>query len=242
MRRAPSGQRNDPVVEPLAPLAERVLLALVRAGDESVCRDRDVTPELAHGLSSVVVASGAGADARHVRAVDVDRDRGLVGGVVHAVDVPRRREAADVADVVVALADHVEVGVEQLLVLDALDDAEDAPGDVVVDPGDLAGPPDQGDDRERAVGLDVQVVGAVARRVSRAAARRSARPGWAGAGAAGRRRAARSRPSRHGGRRRCGYRRRVGSAGWRGGSGSRSCLSACAPPAHTSNANFRADS
>jgi hypothetical protein len=48
MRLAPSGQRNDPVVEPLAALAERVLLALVRAGDESVCRDRDVTPELAH--------------------------------------------------------------------------------------------------------------------------------------------------------------------------------------------------
>jgi hypothetical protein len=34
MRLAPSGQRNDPVVEPLAALAERVLLALVRAGDE----------------------------------------------------------------------------------------------------------------------------------------------------------------------------------------------------------------
>jgi hypothetical protein len=30
---APGGQRNDPVVKPLAALAERVLLALVRAGD-----------------------------------------------------------------------------------------------------------------------------------------------------------------------------------------------------------------
>src|ERR671923_1265104 len=48
MRLAPSGQRNYPVVEPLPTLAERVLLALVRAGDESVCRDRDVTPELLH--------------------------------------------------------------------------------------------------------------------------------------------------------------------------------------------------
>ena len=43
---------------------------------------------------------------------------------MHAVDVAGRREAADVADVVVALADQVEVGVEQLLVLDTLDDAE----------------------------------------------------------------------------------------------------------------------
>jgi hypothetical protein len=43
MRLTPSGERNDPVVESLAALAERVLLALVRAGDESVRRDRDVT-------------------------------------------------------------------------------------------------------------------------------------------------------------------------------------------------------
>src|SRR4051812_42356769 len=110
---------------------------------------------------SVVVATGAGPDARHVRAVDVDRDRGLVAGVVHAVDVAGRREAADVADVVVALADHVEVGVEELLVLDPLDDAEHAPGDVVVDAGDLTGPPDEGDDRERSVRLDVQRVAGV---------------------------------------------------------------------------------
>ena len=50
-----------------------------------------------------------------------------------AVDVAGRREAADVADVVVALADEVEVGVEQLLVLDALDHAEHAPRQVVVE-------------------------------------------------------------------------------------------------------------
>src|SRR5919106_6244123 len=104
---------------------------------------------------SVVVAAGAGADAGHVRAVDVDRDRCLIGGVAHAVDVAGWREAADVADVVVALADRVQIGVEELLVLDALDDAEDAPGDVVVDARDLVGPPDQGDDRERSVRLDV---------------------------------------------------------------------------------------
>ena len=112
-------------------------------------------------VGSVVVAAGAGADAGDVGAVDVDRDRGRLAGVAHAVDVAGRREAADVADVVLAAADQVQVGVEQLLVLDALDDAEDAPGDVVVDPRDLAGPPDQGDDRERAVRLDVQVVAAV---------------------------------------------------------------------------------
>src|SRR3954470_24186895 len=144
MRLAPGGQRNDPVVKLLATLAERVLLALVRAGDESVGRDGDVAPELAHrGCSSVVVAAGAGADARDVGSVYVNRDRGLRGGVVHAMDVAGGREAADVADVVVALADQVEIGVEQLLVLDALDDAEDAPREVTVDPGELPGPPDE---------------------------------------------------------------------------------------------------
>ena len=48
---APGGQRYAPVVQPLPALAERVLLALVRAGDEFVCRDRDVTSELAHRSS-----------------------------------------------------------------------------------------------------------------------------------------------------------------------------------------------
>src|SRR5918995_6944566 len=69
---------------------------------------------------SVVVAAGAGADAGDVGAVDVDRDRGRVGRVVDAMDVAGRREAAHVADEVVAAADHVEVGVEELLVLDTL--------------------------------------------------------------------------------------------------------------------------
>src|SRR3954454_20746719 len=44
MRLTPSPQRDVPVVQSLAAFAERVLLTLVRAGDESVCRDRDVTP------------------------------------------------------------------------------------------------------------------------------------------------------------------------------------------------------
>jgi hypothetical protein len=81
---------------------------------------------------------------------------------VHAVDVAGRREAVDVADVVVAAADQVEVGVEEILVLDALDDAEHAPRHVVVDARELAGLPDEPDDREGAVGLDVQRVAAVA--------------------------------------------------------------------------------
>src|SRR5215831_13283918 len=51
VRLAPGGQRNHPVMESLAALAERVLLALVRAGDEPVQRDRDVTSELAHRSS-----------------------------------------------------------------------------------------------------------------------------------------------------------------------------------------------
>src|SRR5215208_6666959 len=50
---APGCQRNHPVVEPVAAFAERVLLALVRAGDETVQRDRDVTPKLAHRASSI---------------------------------------------------------------------------------------------------------------------------------------------------------------------------------------------
>src|SRR5688500_11755500 len=50
---APAGQRHHPIVEPLAALAERVLLALVRAGDETVHRNRDVTPELAHRASCI---------------------------------------------------------------------------------------------------------------------------------------------------------------------------------------------
>src|SRR4051794_5068744 len=100
------------------------------------------------GAPSVVVAAGARADARHVGAVDVDRDRGLLTSVEDPVDVAGRREAADVADVVVAAPDEVEVGVEQLLVLDALNDGECAPRDVIVDARELAGPPDQPDDGE----------------------------------------------------------------------------------------------
>ena len=42
------GERLHDWVIPLAALAERVLLALVRAGDETVQRDRDMTPQLAH--------------------------------------------------------------------------------------------------------------------------------------------------------------------------------------------------
>src|SRR5215216_418672 len=73
---------------------------------------------------SVVVAAGAGTDAGEVGAVDVDRDRRRLAGVAHAVDVAGRRESADVPDVVLVVADQVQLGVEQLLVLDALDDAE----------------------------------------------------------------------------------------------------------------------
>src|SRR5438874_3349728 len=51
VRFAPGSQRNGPVMQPLPALAERVLLALARAGDEPVQRDRDVTPELAHRSS-----------------------------------------------------------------------------------------------------------------------------------------------------------------------------------------------
>src|SRR5689334_5277517 len=55
VRLAPRRQRNNPFVEPLAALAERVLFALVGAGHEAVQRDRDVTPEPAHRSSLVTV-------------------------------------------------------------------------------------------------------------------------------------------------------------------------------------------
>src|SRR3954452_19672840 len=67
MRLAPRGQWNDPVVQSLAAFAERVLLALVRSGDESVCGDRDVTPQLAHArcsYSSSPAARSASASSR----------------------------------------------------------------------------------------------------------------------------------------------------------------------------------
>src|SRR4029453_5577571 len=43
---APGGERDDPVMEPLAALAKRVHLRLVRAGDEGVQRARGTTPNL----------------------------------------------------------------------------------------------------------------------------------------------------------------------------------------------------
>src|SRR5215213_7923373 len=100
---------------------------------------------------SVVVAAGATADAGDVGAVDVDGDRRRLAGVAHPVDVTGRGESADVADVVLVVSDQVQLGIEEVLVLHALDDAQRAPGDVVMDPGGLPRPPDHGDDRERSV-------------------------------------------------------------------------------------------
>ncbi len=69
------------------------------------------------------------------------------------VDVPGRREAGDVTGSADVRAHVLQDGPalaerEKLLVLRALQHADHAPGDVVVDRGDLAGPPDQPDDRE----------------------------------------------------------------------------------------------
>jgi hypothetical protein len=73
------------------------------------------------------------------------------------MDVTRRREAAHLARQVRArpgLDEAVPLLVEreQLFVLNALDDAEHAPGHVVVGRRHLAGLPDEGDDREAPVG------------------------------------------------------------------------------------------
>src|SRR4029077_19775653 len=104
----------------------------------------------------VVKAPDARPDASDVGSVDVNRDRSRVGCVVHPMDVSRRCESADVADPIVATPDRVKVRVEQFLVFDALDHADDTPCDVVVDTRELSGPPDYGNDRERAVRLHVQ--------------------------------------------------------------------------------------
>ena len=55
---------------------------------------------------------------------------------------------------------------EELLVLDALDHAEHAPGHVIVDRRHLAGAPDEADDGEAPVGLDVEHVAAVTVRIA----------------------------------------------------------------------------
>jgi hypothetical protein len=96
----------------------------------------------------VVVAANAGANAGDIGAVDVDRDGGGTGCVVNAVYVTGRGETADIADVIVVAAQLVEIRVEQLLMLHALDDAHDAPGDMVVDTSELSGSPHHRDDRE----------------------------------------------------------------------------------------------
>jgi hypothetical protein len=62
----------------------------------------------------------------------VDGDRCRAVGVVDAVDVPGGSKATDIAGVVVVDREELEVLVVQLLVLDALDDADDTPRDVVV--------------------------------------------------------------------------------------------------------------
>src|SRR5450755_1754663 len=109
----------------------------------------------------VVGAAHAAAEPGDVGPVDVHGDRDVVAPVAYPVDVARRGEPADLAEAAAVLADRV-----QLLELDALQDAEHAPGDVVVDGRHLARPPDQGDDGERAIGLGMDDVRAVAVRVA----------------------------------------------------------------------------
>src|SRR5581483_7517700 len=67
-------------------------------------------------------------------------------------------EPADLARIAVPRTDEAEFVVVEFLVLDTRQDAHHAPGDVVVDPGALAGSPDQAEDGERTVGFGVQDV------------------------------------------------------------------------------------
>jgi hypothetical protein len=90
---------------------------------------------------SVVVPVDAGSGAADVGAVDVQRDGGDGANIANPVDVAGRRKSLDVAGVVGVLADPAQPRVESLFMLDAGDDGERAPGDVVMDAGCLAGPP-----------------------------------------------------------------------------------------------------
>jgi hypothetical protein len=81
----------------------------------------------------VVVAAGAG-DPGDVGAVDVDGRRSRRGGVAHTVDVAGRREPARVADVMLVLADQIQVSVEQFIPLGSLDHAKHTPRRAIVDP------------------------------------------------------------------------------------------------------------
>ena len=170
-----------------------------------------------------------------------------VAGVVHPVDVAGGREAADVADVVGGPADLAEVvavvAVERLE-LDALQDAEGAPRDVVVDLGELTRPPD---DRRRPRSRSSVCRTWPGRTSSRLAARsagvsmstpgRSARSRSATAKAVRAGRAVRGRRRR--GSRRPGGRDRGGCG--QGGRGWGPCAPRCPPELITSNAYSGAD-
>ena len=87
------------------------------------------------------------------------------------MDVARRGEPADLSGSVRAVPVRDEalcllVEREKLLVLDPLHDTERAPRHVIVDPGHLPRPPDQRDDREGAVGLDMKHMASVPPRVT----------------------------------------------------------------------------
>src|SRR5690606_34541218 len=107
-----------------------------------------------------------GAAGRDVVTVDVDGDRRTVAGVLHQVDVLLRRhqhrDAARRVAVLTVLGQELlgAVGDQVVahLAFGALQHADDAPTPVVVDRGALAGQPDQGDDRVRAVVVDVDDV------------------------------------------------------------------------------------
>src|ERR1700733_13745189 len=99
---------------------------------------------LEHG--EVVRPADAAAEPGDVRAIDVDRDRDALTAVAHLVNVTGRRESTDLTDVVLAAADLGQVlpvarQSVYLLVLGALDDAEHAPGHMVVDRSHLPRPP-----------------------------------------------------------------------------------------------------
>src|ERR1035438_5138848 len=120
-----------------------------------------------------VLAADAVAEAGDVSAVDVHGDGHAVTGVAHPVDISGWREAAYHSGQVHVPGGAVEgapaVGQRKdLFVLTTLQHAGDAPGHVVMNHRLLAGQPDHGGDRERAVRLGVEQVALIAGRIAAA--------------------------------------------------------------------------
>src|ERR1022692_2130165 len=119
----------------------------------------------------VVGAADAAAQPGDVGAVDMQRNCDVIAVIADPVDVAGRRKATDLARAAGVAADLLQAGLVlpegvKLLILGALQYAEHAPRDVIMDRGLLSGTPDERADREGAVRLGMQHVADVAVRAA----------------------------------------------------------------------------